>query len=49
MSKFVAEYWVLFATGIVIVWFVFVHLLDGLPDDLLSVLYKRIREARKDK
>lgn len=45
--KFIIENWLFVAMVAVIFWFVFVFLLDGLPDDMLSQLYKRIRNARE--
>lgn len=49
MSQFLSDNWFFIVMVFVIFWFVVVHLMDGVPDDILSVFWKRMRDARKER
>ena len=48
MIAFIFKYWALILVFFAIVWFVCVHVVADLPDDILSVAYKRINAKRKE-
>lgn len=48
MIAFLFDYWVLVGVFFVIVWFVCVHLVADLPDDVLSQAYRNVRQLKKE-
>lgn len=48
MIAFLREYFILIGVFFAIVWFVFKYIVADLPDDVLSVVYKRLVDKKKE-